>query len=38
MSWYKYLGRGMTMNKKITPDEAVKIFDKCIKSLEKMDK
>lgn len=38
VSWYKYLGRGMTMNKKITPDEAVKIFDKCIKSLEKMDK
>lgn len=34
VSWYKYLGRGMTMNKKITPDEAVKIFDRCIKSIK----
>ena len=35
ISWYKYLGRGTTINKKITPEEAKKMFDECIKSLDK---
>ena len=35
ISWYKYLGRDTTINKKITPNEAKKMFDECIKSLDK---
>lgn len=35
ISWYKYLGRGMWINKpKITPAQVVKMFDKCMASLE----
>lgn len=34
ISWYKYLGRDMTINKQVTTDEAVKMFNDCIKSLE----
>ena len=34
ISWYKYLGRDTTINKKITPEEAVKMFNECIESLE----
>ena len=37
VSWYKYLGRGMTMNRKIAPDEAIEIFNKCAKSLNEID-
>ena len=37
ISWYKYLGRDMTINKQITPDEAIKMFDDCIDSLKNLD-
>lgn len=33
MSWYKYFGRGMSMNKEITEKELKEIVDKCIRSL-----
>ena len=38
ISWYKYLGRDMTINKKVTPNEAIKMFDDCINSLQNIDK
>jgi hypothetical protein len=37
VSWYKYLGRGTSTNKEVTPDEAVKMFDECSKSIKEMD-
>lgn len=36
ISWYKYLGRGTTINKEITSEEAIKMFDNCTKSLDKL--
>jgi len=33
--WYKYLGRGMYINKDITPAEAVEMFNDCMASLRK---
>lgn len=33
--WYKYLGRGMYINREIAPDEAVKMYDDCIYSLQR---
>jgi len=38
ISWYKYLGRGMSINKKITHAKAIRMFDECIKSLRDMEK
>lgn len=38
VSWYKYLGRGMTMNREITPDEMVAVFDRCMESMYDIDK
>jgi hypothetical protein len=38
VSWYKYLGRGMSINKDLTPKEAVEMFDDCIASLRKLEK
>ena len=38
ISWYKYLGRGMSINKPITKKQAVKMFDDCIASIRKMEK
>lgn len=34
ISWYKYLGRDTTINKEITPEEAVDMFNDCIDSLK----
>lgn len=31
--WYKYLGRGMSVNREITNDELAELYDDCIKSL-----
>lgn len=31
--WYKYLGRGMSLNREITPEEAVGMYDSCMESL-----
>lgn len=33
VSWYKRLGRETTINKKLTPRKAIKIFNKCMESL-----
>lgn len=38
ISWYKYLGRDTTINKQISPERAIEMYDKCIKKLNKMDK
>jgi len=35
--WYKYLGRATIMNKDITPEEGVEIFNTCLKSLWDME-
>lgn len=35
--WYKYLGRGMSMNRDIKSDEAIALFDKCLKSVRRLD-
>lgn len=37
ISWYKYLGRGVTINCKITEKEAVNMYNDCIKSLREME-
>ena len=37
IGWYKYLGRGMSINRNVTEKEAVKMFDDCIRSAKKMD-
>jgi hypothetical protein len=31
--WYKYLGRGMSMNKEIDANEFFKIIEKCLKAV-----
>lgn len=38
ISWYKYLGRGMWINRKITPEEAVDMFNACMASLDREEK
>lgn len=37
ISWYKYLGRDTTINKKLDSHRAVEMFDECIKSLDNFD-
>lgn len=34
VSWYKYLGRGMSMNRGITPAECAEMLNDCVESLE----
>lgn len=36
--WYKYLGRGMSMNKEIDANEFFKIIDKCLKAVREREK
>ena len=36
ISWYKYLGRGTTVNREITPDEGVKMLNECLASIGKI--
>ena len=36
ISWYKHLGRGTTINKHITPERAIEMFDDCTKSLDNL--
>jgi len=38
ISWYKYLGRGCSINRPITKARAVAMFNDCIRSIRKMDK
>lgn len=33
VSWYKYLGRGMSINRAITQDETNKMLSECLESL-----
>ena len=37
ISWYKYLGRGTTINREISSAEAVEVFDHCLESLAELD-
>jgi hypothetical protein len=37
ISWYKHAGRGMTINKKMTPARAVEMFNDCLRSLLRME-
>jgi hypothetical protein len=38
ISWYKYLGRGTTVNKAITNDEISKMLDDCLSAVKKYEK
>lgn len=38
VQWYKYCGRGMSMNKPIDANEFFKIIDECIESVREKDK
>jgi len=33
VSWYKYLGRGMSVNRKVSPQESSELINECMKSL-----
>lgn len=35
ISWYKYLGRGMSANREISNDEIAQMLDECLSSIEK---
>ena len=38
LRWYKYCGRGMSMNKKIDANEFFEIINKCLESVRKLEK
>jgi hypothetical protein len=38
ISWYKYLGRGTTINRETTYEEIIEMFDACIKELRRIEK
>jgi len=38
ISWYKYLGRDTTINNEYSEKEIIKMYNKCMKSLNKIDK
>lgn len=38
ISWYKYLGRGMSMNKKLTPQVCSTMLTRCLKALLEYEK
>ena len=38
ISWYKYLGRGMSANKVITPEIASECLEDCLRSLREIDR
>lgn len=35
--WYKYLGRCTTINREVTPEEAIDMYNKCLESILKED-
>ena len=37
ISWYKYLGRGMSANQELTPDRASEMLVECLARLQKVD-
>ena len=38
LSWYKYFGRGMSMNREISPDETAKMLEECLIATRKLEK
>ena len=38
ISWYKYLGRGCTMNNKWSQSVMIEMYNKCMKALDKINK
>ena len=38
VSWYKHMGRGMSMNRKISPDELNEMLQHCLKSIQSEEK
>lgn len=38
IAWYKHLGRGTCINKEITSDKAIEMYNACMNSLRKMEK
>jgi len=38
ISWYKYIGRGMSMNIELSPERCATMLDECMKSLTERDK
>lgn len=38
VSWYKHLGRGDTINRLISKEEAISMYNDCMKSLRKLEK
>ena len=38
ISWYKYLGRGCTMNNKWSQSAMIEMYNKCMKALDKINK
>lgn len=38
ISWYKYLGRGMSTNTEFTPDLAIEMYNDCWQSLQRLEK
>lgn len=38
ISWYKYCGRGCTMNSQYTIYEIIDMYNRCVKKLEEMNK
>lgn len=37
VSWYKYMGRGMTVNKVVTPDQAAELLRDCMEAMQKVE-
>ena len=37
ISWYKYLGRGTTINREVTPAEAFEMYEDCISSIKSLE-
>lgn len=37
ISWYKYFGRGMSMNRKFTPDQTAIMLDDCLTAIKNRD-
>ena len=38
VSWYKYLGRGMSINREITAKEGAEMLNECLDSIYEMDR
>jgi len=36
ISWYKYVGRGMSANRKMTTKEIEEMLDDCLKAIERI--